>query len=100
MNGPFLFLLATGAAYRLWRLVALDDLPGWRDLLDRAELAVTRRAGDRWAAGLACPWCSGWWCTVVVFAAVDMAGLSVPAPVLQVAASSTIVGLVGSRLDG
>lgn len=91
-----IWLLATLAAYRLWRFVALDDLPPWRDLVDRLEFALESRVGDRWAAGLACPWCSGWWATVAVFTALDAVTV-VPLPLLQVAAASTVVGWLGAQ---
>lgn len=95
----WLFVLGTLAAYRLWRLVALDDLPGWRDAIEAVDRWVSVHAGDRWADGISCPWCSGWWCCVAVFAIIDATGTPVPLPLLQMAAASTLVGLIGSRID-
>lgn len=88
--------LSTLAAHRLWRLVAVDDLPGWRDAADRVEGWVAGRFGDRWAAGIRCAWCSGWWACVAVIAAVDLSGVSMPLWPVQMAAASTVVGLIGA----
>lgn len=91
--------LSTLAAYRLWRLLALDDLPGiaeGRAALDRWATTDTR---VRWVDAIRCPWCLGWWCCVLVFALVDL-WTSLPLVVVQVAAASTVVGLIGSNVDG
>lgn len=88
--------LSTLAAYRLWRLLALDDLPG----VAEAREAIYDRAPERWADAIACPWCLGWWCCVAVFAAVWLAGTPLTLPPVQVAAASTVVGLIGANLDG
>lgn len=93
-----LWLLATLAAYRLWRLLALDDLPYLSDVRERFEDWLDVRAGNRWAAGVACPWCSGFWCCVAVFSALTW-WVSVPLIAVQIAAASTVVGLIGSRMD-
>lgn len=90
------WILGTLAAYRLWRLLALDDLPGIAEARGVAE----RRLPDRWADAIVCPWCLGFWCCLLVFVAADVAGVNVPAPILQVAAASTVVGLIGANLDG
>lgn len=100
MTGPDLavWLLATAAAYRLWRLLALDDLPGLADgrqwLLDRHP--------NRWTDAIVCPWCLGFWCCVAVFAAVHTVDpySTAVAYAIHVAAASTVVGLTGSNLDG
>lgn len=94
------WLLATLAAYRAWRLWALDDLPPVERARDVVWEATARRFGADWADGWTCVWCSGFWACVAVFAAVDVAGWSVPAPPVQVAAASTVVGLIGSNVDG
>lgn len=90
------WLLATLAAYRLWRLLALDDLPllaDWRQwLLDTYP--------GRYTDAIVCPWCLGFHCCWIVFAL--LAG-SYTSPLLwavHIAAASTVVGLIGSTLDG
>lgn len=90
------WLLATLAAYRLWRLLALDDLPG----LAEARTAAAGRLPPRWADAIECPWCLGFWCCLVVFVILDATTASVPLPAVQIAAASTVVGLIGARLDG
>lgn len=92
--------LATLAAYRLWRLLALDDLPGiaeGRAALDRWATTDTRA---RYVDAIRCPWCLGWWSCVLVFVSLDVWGVSLPLPVVQIAAASTVVGLIGSNVDG
>lgn len=60
--GPWEAALLVGAAYRVWVLVALDDvLNGPRDLL------LARFPG--WQEPLECPWCTGFWITGVWWAA-------------------------------
>lgn len=89
----FLWLLATLAAYRLWQLLAFDDLPG----LAEARVWLADRIPDRYEAAIYCPWCLGFWCCVFVFSAVHIAGHPLPLPALQVAAASALVGLIASR---
>jgi len=94
----FVWVLAVLASWRMWRLIAVDDLPGWRDRIDRASAHAEARFGPRWADGIVCPWCSGFWVTVAVFTTVDLF-TTVPLPVLQAVAGSAAVGWLGER-DG
>lgn len=81
---PRTFALATGAAARLWRLLAIDDAgQPVRDLRDRALLAYLGRARDVPRAearvqtvldGWKCPYCLGWWISAGVFASGAAAG--------------------------
>lgn len=91
-----LLAVLTLAAYRLWRLLARDDWPPvvwFRDGFDE------RFDGTFVADGFYCPWCLGAW---VSFAVVSVATLfvSVPVPVITALAVSTLVGLIGSEIDG
>jgi hypothetical protein len=95
MDVIVLWLLATLASYRLWRLLALDDLPG----LAEARIAIADRLPSRYERAIQCPWCLGFWCCVFVFAAIDLFGYSLPLPMVQIAAASALVGLIGA-LDG
>lgn len=81
------------AAYRLYRLLAVDDLPPVATARDWIVRKVDKAHGDEWAHGLECPWCLGFWCSLLVVGLLDLA-VSVPLPALQVAAVSTLVGLL------
>lgn len=105
----FLTALISLASYRAWRIVGLDDWPPSRWLrgqLKRLSGAdsglVATRANRFWTeveTFATCPWCLGAYATAGVVIAVDCF-TSVPLPVLVWAAASSIVGLVGSNLDG
>lgn len=88
-----LFALMALAAYRAWRLLALDTI------LDRPREALLERMGDKTADFISCPWCAGAWLSAGVLA-VTAQFTSVPLPFLQWAAVSALVGLIGSNLDG
>ena len=92
--------LSTLAAYRLWRLLALDDLPGLVEARDALDRWATTDGRARWVDAVRCPWCLGFWSCVLVFVTVDVWGVSLPLPVVQIAAASTVVGLTGSNADG
>lgn len=101
---PFLFAAVTLAAYRTWRLVAIDDVPFGslrRRLLRRwgaqASDAPDPRSAERYMEGFQCPWCLGSLITFAFWIGVA-AIVSVPLPALVALASSAIVGLL-SRLD-
>lgn len=98
MTPLFVWLILALAAYRLWRLLALDTI------LDRPRTAITDRAEGRWWAGWAeaiyCPWCLGFWCCLLVFGAVHLAAGPLYLWPLQAAAASTLVGLIGAHADG
>ncbi len=95
-NWYALALLAL-AAYRLWRLLALDTiLDRWRNLLIGSGHADDVRA--RWYEFVTCPYCAGAWITVGWW----LAWVAWPHWTLVVAvpcALSALVGLIGSRLD-
>lgn len=78
------------AAYRLWRLLALDDLT--RDVRER----FGARLHPRLEAAIYCPWCLGFWCCVAVFGLASI-WVSLPLVVAQVAAASTVVGFLGAH---
>ena len=100
MSPLVLWALTTLAAYRVWRLLALDDLPGLADVRDRLIDRANGTRAERWVDGLGCAWCLGFWTCLAAFVAVDLAGASVPLPAVQVAAASTVVGLIGANVDG
>jgi hypothetical protein len=84
-------ILLTLAAYRTWRLAAVDEIGdrprGW--LLDRAPWL------EHW---LRCPWCAGFWFTAAWWAG----WLIWPHAALVAAvpfAASLLVGLVARNLD-
>ena len=94
--------LSTLAAYRLWRLLALDTLPPVAKLRGRIIDAADRRGWDEWADGIGCPWCLGFWCCVAVFVVVNVTYPYSPWPLLvvQIAAASTVVGIIGGSDRG
>lgn len=94
--------LATLASYRLWRLLALDDLPGVAELRDRLDRWATTDRRVRYVDAIRCPWCLGFWSCVAVFVTVQLVDpYTTPTLlVLQIAAASTVVGLIGSNVDG
>lgn len=96
MSDVMVFVLTVLAAYRLWRLWAEDAFPPVEWARDRFERAVDRRFGPAWAAGTACPWCSGFWITSAVVAVV-WALQPLPLPALWFGAASTLVGLLAQR---
>jgi hypothetical protein len=58
---PWEFLLLTLAAYRVWRLIAVDDI---------AEPIRAKIKPDGWWAALVeCPWCAGAWISLAWVAA-------------------------------
>lgn len=97
MSDVFLFVLAVGASFRLWRLWAVDSLPPAKWVRRRVERAVHVRFGPHWAAGVTCPWCAGFWASVVVTVVVWVFH-PLPMPGLWFAAVPTAVGLV-AQLD-
>lgn len=116
MSDVLLLLVMALAAYRLWRIVGLDDWPPSRRLRGEIEVrshqwqqvaADTEERSDRlraWFWGelqtfVECPWCLGFWVSVAVVAVVAQI-VVVALPVLQVFAVACLVGLIGSNLDG
>jgi hypothetical protein len=100
---PWQFLVVALAVFRLWRLLAQDDLP-WLVRLRNAAVGARETAGV-WtfrhptvAHWLQCPWCLGAWLTVgwTVFWWLDgRLALYVALPF----ALSATVGLIAKRLD-
>lgn len=98
MSLALLFVLVTAASYRLWRLLALDDLPPLVAVRDRVEDAIRRRHGVDWSNGLQCAWCLGAWCSFAVVGAVWSVH-PLPLPALWFAAVSTVVGLAAMTIE-
>lgn len=94
-----LLLLMVLCAYRIWRLLAEDAFPPAIWFREWSDAAVARRFGGTWAAGIRCPWCSGFWISAAVVAAV-WAYRPLPLPGLWFGAVSTAVGLLAQRDDG
>lgn len=92
-----LCILMALAAYRLWRLFALDSWPP----VKRARDWLEEQEGPGWyvvAELVFCAWCGGAWISFAVVGLTD-AFTSVPLVGLQIAAVSTIVGWLGSELQ-
>lgn len=70
MNLALLFVLTSLAAFRVWRLLAVDKLPPLMWVRDRVEAFVDARFGTVWADGVTCPHCSGSWVAFTVVALV------------------------------
>lgn len=98
MNDGLLFVLVCLVAYRLWRLLVLDTLPLIASPRVRLEDWIERRHGSDWSGGLACAWCSGFWVSCAVVAAV-WASRPLPLPALWFAAVSSVVGLVATTVE-
>lgn len=94
-----LLVVMSLAAYRLYRLLGVDDLPPIAGPRGAFTRWIDRHFGQDWADGIGCPWCLGFWCAGIVVGFVDIV-VSVPLPVLQWAAASAVVGLIGTALDG
>lgn len=86
------FLLLVGAAYRTWRLVALDAV------IDRWRQPLLRRIPEKLHEGIECSYCLGFWvgiCWWVAWIASHHWTLLVATPL----ALSASIGIVGARLD-
>ncbi len=98
MGDALLLALMVGAAYRLFRLLGVDDLPPLTRAREWLMGSVEQRWGGGWASGISCPWCLGFWCSAVVVVGVDVViGLSLP--LLWLGAVSTGVGIVSRLAD-
>jgi hypothetical protein len=75
------------ASYRLFRLLAVDDLTE----------PIRGRMSERVLKPWQCPWCLGWWCTVAVGLVAHYAGLTTGTPWLVVPAASVIVGFIAGH---
>lgn len=86
------FVLLALAAYRLWRLLALDAV------IDRWRQPVLRRVPEKLHQGVECPYCFGAWVAVGWWLAWQIwphTTLAIAVPF----ALSAVVGLIGARLD-
>lgn len=97
------------AAFRLWRLWAVDSISAFvREPIHRLLVpeAANRINGipvvevSSWRARawelFTCLWCSGSWCALALTAAADRA-VGVGAPVLVALAAAAVTGIVGAR---
>lgn len=102
--GPWVFVLLGLASWRLWRLLAQDDLPPLLSLRNRVVGAVWSPAANAWlfdrpvlAHFLQCSYCAGFWITLgwwLTWSAEPHWTLVAAAPF----ALSAMVGLVAQRL--
>jgi hypothetical protein len=95
-------VVAAFAAYRLTRLVVLDDLPP----VAKARSAFIKAAGpgSAWSEMISCPWCSGYWVSAVVALAVSRWPLArklalVPAFSAAAGLLSTLDSYLGAEPD-
>lgn len=86
-------VLVSLAAFRVTRLLALDDLP----LVSRPRAWLAGKLPGAWADLVFCPWCLGVYVSATATALVDRYG-SVPLPGIYAAAVAALVGLI-SRFD-
>lgn len=98
MSDGLAFVIVTLGAYRLWRFLAVDDLPPVVWVRDRFELGIANRFGNEWASGVTCPWCSGWWASCIAVGAL-WAYRSLPLPALWFAAVSAVVGMAAHWVE-
>lgn len=98
MSDGLLFVVVALAAYRLWRFLALDDLPPVVWVRDGVEDFVERHFGPEWSSGVSCPWCSGWWASCIAVGAV-WAYRPLPLPALWFAAVSAAVGIAAMTVE-
>lgn len=82
LSDPVVLIVVALAAYRLWKLVA-EDLISQR---------LRDRLSDRAVEFVACPWCLGFWISLIVV--VVAANWEIPIT-LSVFAVSAIVGMLG-----
>lgn len=97
MSLALLLVLTSLAAYRAVRLATVDDFPPVVWFRDHLTDWLEHRFGVEWAAGVACPWCAGFWICEGVVAAV-WAWASLPLPVLWFAAVPAAVGALAELL--
>lgn len=66
---PWEFVLLSLAAFRVWKLIAddriLDRPRDW--LLDRIIGKRGEQKGIYWSDFLTCPWCAGFWITLLTY---------------------------------
>lgn len=92
-----LFVILSLAAYRITRLITTDDIL-LRPRLWLIEKLETSRF-DKYAEGLTCSWCAGFWISLATVL-ISNIFIHIPYPALYVGAVSTVVGLIGGKIDG
>ena len=86
------FLLLALAGFRIWRLLGEDTI------LARPRAVFKRRTGDYWDAFILCPWCAGFWISVLWW--LGWVGSHHWALVAAVPfALSAAVGIIAANLD-
>lgn len=105
MSDGLLLLALVLASYRAFRFLGLDGLPGLEDARRAVERRLVERGtpdtwtdGARWAAGLGCGWCLGFWCAVATVG-VTWAFRPLPLPGLWFMAVPAGVGLLGAVVE-
>lgn len=105
--GPWLFILASLAVYRLWRLLAEDEIlePVRRKILRYEGWTPDQDLPDeyrvKWRDFLVCPWCCGGWLSLLaVIAWSAVYGWPGVLPFLATwFGLSAAVGLIRTNLD-
>lgn len=90
------FVVICLAAYRVTRLVTTDDIALRPRLWLTEKLEATRFSS--YTKGITCPWCVGFWISLVIVL-VSNIYVRIPYPALYVGAVSTVVGLIGGKID-
>jgi hypothetical protein len=98
VSDALLLVVLTLAAYRVWRLLFVDDFPPVMALRERMVRATFDRHGSEWSDGFGCPWCSGFWVSCAVVG-ITWTFVSLPLPGLWFLAVPALVGLIGTTLD-
>lgn len=96
-------LIVALVAYRLWRLLAIDDisLPIRKRLEEVAGRYWVRRRtriADRALEMIECPWCLGSWIALGVAFGAWAVGWTTSAPLLVGLAAAVLVGLLSERV--
>ena len=97
---PFELLLMALAAGRVWKIIGddriLDRPRDW--LLEQVVVRRSEQSGVYWGDFLVCPWCAGFWVSLLVWASwLAWPDFTIGACVLF--ALSALVGLFGVAVD-
>ena len=72
---PYIFILLALIAYRVWRLLAEDEILDWpRNWLVRLPRnwedgdSIPKAYREKLALFITCPWCAGAWVSLIVYA--------------------------------